>query len=81
MNIQACLPQPHGLKREPEPIPPNLVGSRIIAIGRFEQDVPGVEGGLVIDCELPDSSVVRTVLNFNEMGMWLESQCVQTVQE
>ena len=53
-----------------QPIPGELIGSTIVAIGTTEERIEG--GGLFIDYRLKGSKEVRRlVLAFNELGMWV----------
>ena len=54
-----------------DPVPPNLIGATIIAIGTVNDGYPE-QDGLVIDFKPKDSdSVERITLNFTELGMWI----------
>lgn len=56
-----------------EPVPRELVGATVVAIGT----IPGIRhlegGGLVIDFRTKANRDHRMVLAFNETGMWIEA--------
>ena len=61
---------PHLFGRN-EPLPPDLVGAKIIAIGTPEDKRLVKGGGLVIDYRTPAGTSCRLVLALNELAMWV----------
>lgn len=52
--------------------PANIQGARIVNIGHPDE-LQGTEGGLVIEYEPSNTShVIRLVLGYTELGMWVE---------
>lgn len=60
---------------EGDALPPNIIGASIVQFGAAPVEA-GIEGGgLIIDYVPAGSSVVlRVVLAFNELGMWVVHQ-------
>ena len=60
-----------------KPVPPDLIGAKIVEVGTIARETAdsfgSIEGGgLVIDYVPRGSTLVqRTVLGFNELGMWV----------
>lgn len=59
------------------PIPPDLIGSRIIDIGTIS-DIHPEQCGLVIDFERVDGRKGRVLLAFTEVEMWVEAIAPRT---
>jgi hypothetical protein len=72
VNVSAHLPSLSRLSGN-DPIPPDIVGGTIIAIGAPSEHCDLEGGGLVVDfVPRGESSVRRLVLGLNELGMWVE---------
>ena len=55
-----------------DPIPNDLIGAKIVAIGCLASPDAVEGGGLAIDYRKPGSEKVnRIVFGFNELGMWV----------
>jgi hypothetical protein len=55
-----------------DPVPSELIGATIVAIGTFDPNPDHLEGGgLAIDYKPKEAQdILRIVLAFNEGGMW-----------
>lgn len=65
------LPDWRDSERRGEPLPPDLVGARIVRFGAAPKRFDLEGGGLIIDY-IPKGrrGAKRLVLAFNELGMW-----------
>lgn len=55
-----------------DPIPNDLIGAKIVAIGCLAAPDAVESGGLAIDYRKPGrEKVTRIVFEFNELGMWV----------
>jgi hypothetical protein len=55
-----------------DPIPDDLIGAKIVAIGCMAPPEAVEGGGLAIDYRKPGSETTqRVVFEFNELGMWV----------
>jgi hypothetical protein len=63
---------PGYLGEEGDPVPSDLIGSKIIAFGTYSESELNFEGGLIIEYQTADGSIKRLELGFTELGMWIQ---------